>query len=220
MQSSKLQKEAHMITQLVWDFDGTLFDSYPAMADGFRNYLQSRNHNEPVSEIESLLRISFGTAWSHYCQKYSLDESEISVLKEYQAAAENALQPYPHCLETLQILKERGCHHYLLTHRGASALEHMQSVHMLSLFDRCITAEDGFPRKPDPGALHALISEYDHDHSHWLMIGDRKLDIDSGINAGIQTCLFDTGSDAKDASADFIMIDFRQMLTITGVQKN
>lgn len=207
-----------MISQFVWDFDGTLFDSYPAMARGFQEFLSSRNHMESEEDILNHLHVSFSTAWKYYQGKYHLPDSDLIILKDYRRKAEIHIQPYPGCAQTLNLLQDNGCHNYLMTHRGESAFSYLRSFNMLSLFTRCITSKDGFPRKPDPAGLNALIAEYDPDRTHWIMIGDRTLDLQAGINAGIHTCLFESGAEADASLADFKVTDFRQILKITGLQ--
>ena len=48
-------------------------------------------------------------------------------------------------------------------------------------------------RKPAPGMIHEAAAEHDLDLSRSWMIGDKKLDIECGKNAGLRTILVETG---------------------------
>ena len=47
-----------------------------------------------------------------------------------------------------------------------------------------------FPRKPDPTSLLYLVEKYQMDKTKTVMIGDRPMDIDAGINAGVQSIFY------------------------------
>lgn len=207
----------HKIRQLVWDFDGTLFDSYPAMAYGFHKFLESKGYSDTEEEILDYLRISFSTAWKHYQIKYSLSEEDLSYVKAYQKREEENIHPYAHCRELLEKLHKEGCCHYLLTHRDTSAVELLQKYDMHRFFTQCILCDDGFPRKPDPAGLNFLIDKYDSDRTHWMIIGDRNMELQAGKAAGIRTCLYDSGAVTDRTLADCICIDYSEFKQIAGI---
>jgi HAD hydrolase, family IA, variant 1 len=53
-----------------------------------------------------------------------------------------------------------------------------------------VTADDGFPRKPDPTSMLYLKDKYTIESG--LVIGDRPIDIEAGQRAGMATYLFDS----------------------------
>ena len=59
------------------------------------------------------------------------------------------------------------------------------------LFTDVVTGEDGFPLKPAPDALNALMERNGLKKDACLMLGDRDIDIGAGVNAGIRTLLYD-----------------------------
>ena len=56
------------------------------------------------------------------------------------------------------------------------------------------------PMKPAPDAIRYLLDEFQLDPAETIMIGDREIDILSGKNAGIHTCLFTDGNPGAAAS--------------------
>ncbi|WP_054726514.1 HAD-IA family hydrolase [Paucilactobacillus hokkaidonensis] len=91
----------------------------------------------------------------------------------------------------LQQVVQNGGQNYLLTHRNNSAMEFITQDGIKSLFTDFITAEQPFPRKPNPTSLNYLIDKHKVDRETAVMVGDRNLDIDAGHNAGIAGILFD-----------------------------
>ncbi len=67
---------------------------------------------------------------------------------------------------------------------------------------------DGVPIKPDPAVLNGVIEKLDAKKSNCFMIGDTKIDIHTGQNAGVETigCLwgFRTREELVSAGADHI----------------
>lgn len=60
---------------IIWDFDGTLFNTYPAMAAAFSRTLSEYGIDESVRAIKSYMKVSAGYAKQHYKKLYSLEDS-------------------------------------------------------------------------------------------------------------------------------------------------
>jgi D-glycero-D-manno-heptose 1,7-bisphosphate phosphatase len=60
-------------------------------------------------------------------------------------------------------------------------------------------------RKPAPGMILEAAAEHGIDLTRSFMIGDKKLDVDCGINAGVRTILVETGygRDFSNCHPDF-----------------
>lgn len=72
-------------------------------------------------------------------------------------------------------------------------------------------------RKPEAGLVDQAVREFDIERAESYMIGDKTSDIQTGINAGIQTILVRTGKAGKDGlfrvSADWIEDDLLGAIT-------
>ncbi len=55
-----------------------------------------------------------------------------------------------------------------------------------------VTADNGFSRKPAPDSIYYLLKKYKLNPDETVMIGDRPIDIEAGLAAGVQTVFFDT----------------------------
>lgn len=175
---------------VIWDFDGTLFDSYPAMVESFHLALKEFNIDENLELIESLMKISVSTATDYIIKKYNCS-SFISRFNEIRKNIENdKCVPYPDTYKTCEAIVKQGGKNFIFTHRGLSTIELLRKYNLDTFFTECITKENGFDRKPSPDGIEYLVTKYKLDQSETIMVGDRELDILSGFNAGINTCFY------------------------------
>ena len=202
---------------LIWDYDGTLFDSYPIMANAFEDTLKEYGIIEPANAIMSFLKVSMGDTEKHYGEKYQLDDAfweRFAVLKK-NAEMENT-KPFDGVIELCNAVCEHGGKNYLLTHRGESAIYFMGKYRLLTKFTELITSEQNFPRKPSPEAILYLMNKYEFSRDDAIIIGDRDIDILSGNNAGIHTCYF-TNQDDKSNIGEFNINCFSALYKILDV---
>jgi phosphoglycolate phosphatase-like HAD superfamily hydrolase len=73
-----------MFTHIIWDFDGTLFDTYPAMGRSFSNLLKEKGHDESTNEILKYMKVSMSHAYSHYKDKYQIDDAFIEIYSQHR----------------------------------------------------------------------------------------------------------------------------------------
>lgn len=193
----------------IWDFDGTLFDSYPHTAAALTQALKDRGRIIDVNEAEKLLRITVGTATRHY----GLTEEERKAFYAYELTDdfEPVIKIYDGVKEAFDRILARGGKHFLFTHRDKKALELLGKHGMLGLFTEVITVENGFPYKPTPDAIEYLIKEHSLDKDKTVMIGDREIDIGSGVNAGVHTLFFDEFCVSPKTQAEEIYTSFEQI---------
>ena len=202
---------------IIWDYDGTLFDSYPIMANSFNDALKERGIVEPISTIISYMRVSMGDAGKHYEEKYQIDDAfwERFAILNKKSEIENT-KPFDGIVELCNTICEYGGKNYLLTHRGESAIYFMEKYGLLANFTELITSKKNFPRKPSPDAILYLMNKYEFLHDESIIIGDRDLDILSGKNAGIHTCYFTNQSEKSDI-AEFNINHFSELYKILDI---
>lgn len=117
-------------------------------------------------------------------------------------ATEPALQPpFPYAKEVCTHVVESGGSNFIVTHRRRASLFGLLAAHGVAyLFRDALTADDPYPRKPDPAALLATIFRYRLDPGRCMIVGDRDLDLEAGVRAGVKTCYF--GTDRHMTRAD------------------
>lgn len=183
-------------THFFWDFDGTLYDTYPRILRAFQKGLRDVGIAAPDDEVLFHIKKMLAAAAAHYANAGGVPEQAI--MDAYRAHAEEepfaTMQPYPGLRQALVAAVKRGGRHYLYTHRGKSALEALERDGLKDLFTDFITKEDGFPLKPAPDALNSLVRRYNLPLDKCVMIGDRDIDLLSGRNAGMVGAMFDPDS--------------------------
>jgi phosphoglycolate phosphatase-like HAD superfamily hydrolase len=195
-----------MFNNLIWDFDGTLFDTYSAISRSLDGALRNHDIDEDIDEIVILCKVTLQTAIDHYCAKYNLDPDEIfqGYLTYYKTISMEDIPPFPGVKDVLDFCRSTGRKNYIITHRPLGLLmEHLTYYHLESYFEFMYTSDDGFIRKPDPESFIALRDKFDLPLNLTLAIGDRDLDILAAKGAGFKTCLFQNPD--KTIPADFFV---------------
>ena len=188
---------------LFWDFDVTLFDSYPQICRAFENTL--REAALPVNAFGddlALLKVSVFHALRAYAERFGVSEESLHTCFDKHHHAEGPFPPYDGLRDCLARLRDAGATHYLYTHRDARAWRQLESEGLRALFSDGVTAEDGFPYKPAPDALLALMKRHGLQPGDCAMIGDRDIDVQSGQNAGMAGILFDPDNFYPSLSAE------------------
>ncbi|OTP27473.1 hypothetical protein A5802_001208 [Enterococcus mundtii] len=202
-----------MIKNYIWDFDGTLFDTYPAMVEGVSQALQDFGIERPKKEI---YRVMKQESVRKLRESYQLEEVSFNQLfHQYEEQYHELSVPFKETEMVLRRLKQNGAKHYILTHRvTASTWKLLKVFELADLIEEVIGIDQGFARKPAPDAINHLIDRYHLDPEKTMMVGDRRLDIEAGINAKIHTCLYDIDHFLGEIPADHIVANLADILAI------
>lgn len=213
--------------EYIWDFDGTLFDSYPHTCEVFWQVMgeEGLQVGHTKDEIMSYLLVSFyeakrvaGMSDEAYDRFFEIvhytGEKEIKP----------AVVPFDDCEKVLKAVVDAGGRNFLYTHRGATAKYFLDIYDYSKYFTDMVMAEEGFPSKPAPDALNSLIERNNLRRADCVMIGDREIDGESGHNAGIAGALVNfpeklpDGSDTEKVSKmEFIAHTLTEIATILNV---
>ena len=179
-------------THLFWDFDGTLYNSYPQIVRAMRRALESFGATPPrEGALLCQLKKSVSECLALQAERLSVDVEALHERFHAYHLQEGFFPPYEGLANCLSGLAQSGARHYLYTHRDNRAWENLRRDGLARLFTDGVTSEDGFPMKPAPDALQSLTRKHGLNPAHCLMIGDRDIDVQSGRNAGMAGLLFD-----------------------------
>lgn len=180
-----------MIKAVIWDFDGTLFETYSSLVEAFSKALLEDNIIVDKSSVEKQMRKSVIHAIDYYQKKYNItDECLQRFIKFEHELTYKLAAPYPYAKEMCEYIKTNDKYNFLFTHRGDSALYLLNKFKLNIYFTESITANAGFERKPSPGAINYIIKKFSLRNDETLMVGDRDIDILAAVNAGVKSCLF------------------------------
>lgn len=204
-----------LIRDIIWDFDGTLFDTYPETVNAFKRSLKDNGINETNENILKFIKISEGCAFTHFKELYNLGDDFIDKFKLYKRNIKpETSKPFPFAEKVCKWIVNQGGRNFIITHRGDSTLEFLRHYGMLNYFTEVITRKYGFKRKPDPEAFLYLIEKYKINKSTALAIGDREFEILGGKAAGIKVCLYDTNKVDFTETPDFYIDSLKELIKI------
>ncbi len=201
-------------THYIWDFDGTLFDTYPGIVSAFRSALNDMGHDIPSQAIMDLLLRNFSYAKSVCREMFGLDLERFS--QRYRVHRNTQLgtlpAPFPGARETLEGIVARGGKNYIFTHNDRRVFYVLNTYRMDHLFTEIVTRENEFPDKPSPEGILYLLRKHDLRPEDTVMIGDRELDLGSGRSAGTHTCHFLNADVPQLLHCDLRVHDLREIL--------
>lgn len=185
---------------IIWDYDGTLFDSYPVVATAFHETLVKYGICEDVNEICSLMKVTLAYANEYYKGKHNLDDAFFEQYGKLRTIYDaDKTKPFNGAIELCAAICKSGGSNYLFTHRNDSAIDAMERYGMAQFFTEFITSQQVFTPKPSPEAVIYLLEKYRIPRNDAIIIGDRDIDVLSGKNAGIHSCFL---SDKNEACSD------------------
>ncbi len=204
-----------MIQYLIWDVDGTLFDTYPAITEAFCAALAGLGAAGAPDEVMALARSSLSQCAATLAQKYALDGEELSgrFHEHYRSIPLEQQPPFPGAPKVCGYICSVGGLNAIASHRGRRSVMRLLATHHLSgYFADILGSDDPYPRKPAPDSFEALIAKGHMRREAVLAIGDRDIDILAGQAAGVRTCLY--GAEPGNAAADFAITDYAQLYQI------
>ena len=207
------------IRNLLWDLDGTLFDTYPAITYAISKALNEMGQSIELNVIDRLARQSIDHCLTTLSQRFKLDPDllESQFAKSYRSIPPANQPPFPGAREVCEVIHERHGLNVVITHRRIQSTQQLINAHALSaLIDDIYSAEQGYPLKPDPSMLLAALEKYDLKSDETMMIGDRDIDIRAGQAAGVRTCLF--GQAELTISSDMQINAYGQLLEMLNTQ--
>ena len=204
-----------MIKNLIWDFDGTLFNTYPAFTRAFEAALAKLGHRVESVYIAQLARVGLAHCAAQLADHYGYAAEELMRLfqEEYSALDYESQEPMPYAADLCRyVLSCLGCN-VIVTHRGRKSTAALLRSHgMDHLIQDIIAGDDGYPRKPDPGSFDAVIKRNDLIKEVSLAIGDRELDAEAGRLAGLRTCIL--GHSSQKFTATYFVSNLNELKQI------
>ena len=116
------------VETVIFDFDGTISDSYPHFMDIFRYFAQDRGWDLPYDDEQLLRELLVSVKATHkklgWDQHISYDDfwKEFSALQLQRA---DQFRAFPAAIDLLRYATERGITCYVYTHSGKAVPEHI-----------------------------------------------------------------------------------------------
>ncbi len=191
---------------IVFDWDGTLFDSTALIVQCIQSACADLGVEVPSAERAAyVIGLGLHDALQHAVPGLPVERyPELGKrYRHHYFARQDALVLFPGTLEMLQALKARN--HWLGVATGKSRRgldEALDTVQLRGLFDGTRTADET-AGKPNPLMLQQLMREFGVEADRTLMIGDTTHDLQLAANAGTASLAVSFGAHDHDAFASF-----------------
>ena len=188
----------------IFDFDGTLSDSYPVFVRSMREALLDCGVEKAEEEIYLMIkRYSIGSAVLAFAPKGKEEECSLAFRERNRKSIKTDAQPIDGAEELLKYVTENGGKCYIYSHSGSVVIDNLQRWGLDGYFTDYQLAGGGFPRKPAPDALLDLMSRNQLMAEECVMIGDRDIDVLAGKNAGVAGILMDVENYYTDLPVEY-----------------
>lgn len=191
---------------LVFDWDGTLMDSAPAIIASIQS--SCRDLGLPVPERERAAHvIGLGLKDALAYAVPELPPADYGKLAEryrhHYLARDPDIELFPGMREMLVALKEVGHQLAVATGKSRVGLERVLAATQLRQYFDASRCADETHSKPHPAMLQELMQELLVAPEATLMIGDTAHDLQMAANAGVASLAVSYGAHPKDSLAAF-----------------
>lgn len=205
------------LNNAIWDFDGTLADTYPVM---LKNVMQTLSdfkltgYNQ--TDVYKKIKIhSINTLAAELEQQGKVKKASfIDHYQNLERISQTDVKLYPDAKTVLKTISNGDGGNYLLTHRNDLVIDMLRKNDVLKYFKGRVDGNDKFPRKPKPDSINYLVTKYKLNPATSAMIGDRSLDIQAGENAGVKTIYFDVDNFHDNAGSDYVVKNLKDILKL------
>ncbi|NLJ49892.1 MAG: HAD-IA family hydrolase [Candidatus Atribacteria bacterium] len=203
-------------TEYIWDFDGTLFDTYPVMVKAFQEALKESGVIEKPEVLLHSMKKSIIETIHSFQSRYQLGELFFErYLEIRQSYSLDEQPPYSDAMKVCNQIVQQCGRNFIVSHRESPSLFALLDYYeMRQFFTEIVTGDHGFERKPSPEAYNYLIKKYQLKKGLSLAIGDRILDIQAGRAAGIKTVFIRSNDGLECDFADFRIDSLKEVLSL------
>lgn len=186
---------------VLFDFDGTLIDSYPAIAASV-NFIRRQHGAPPLSIAEVKEHVGRGPDYllAHTVPGYQKVTDVARYREHHPTVMFEGTILLPGAADTLARLHADGKRLGLCSNKprlfSGRLLEHLG---VATYFDIVLGPEDVARPKPAPDMLRAALERLMLPADRVLYIGDMTVDIETARAAGVAVWVVPTGSDTRAA---------------------
>ena len=146
------------------------------------------------------------------------DKEKAKILaREFRLLSRQKLRLFPHIIEILQGLKERGAGVYLVSNAQACfTKDELDELGITSLFDGILISSDAGVKKPDPAIFDIAFNKFNLNKNECFYVGnDLHDDVLGAKGAGLKTVYIETEQSGKypdlEVSPDYVVATHNEM---------
>ena len=112
---------------IIWDFDGTLFDTYPAMCRDLRRTMEDLGFSFTEAELLERFTVSRGAVLAYCAERTGMTAEEVD--RVYRAwvteHGQPTAYPFPGVPDFLARFQAAGGRNFVFTHRSGSVHDYL-----------------------------------------------------------------------------------------------
>jgi 2-phosphoglycolate phosphatase len=208
-----------LIRGIIFDFDGTLIDSYEAIAESLNLVRTSFSLPPyPLAEIRAMVGHGLEHLMAQAVGPERVEEGVKLFRQSYATLCERKTSILPQVKETLDALDKRGYQMAIATNKPSYfARDILRALDIDHLFAEVLGPNDVERPKPDPEMIEIIMMRIGLSPEEIVYIGDMPLDVEVGRRAGVAVYAVPTGSASRsqllDAGPDRMLQRFADLLT-------
>ena len=191
----------------IFDMDGTILNTIDDLADSLNVILE--RYSMPLHTVDEV-RFMVGNGIPKLIERAIPDGRDNpkfdEILKEYIAYYEEhsaiKTRPYDGIVETVKALRKSGVKIAVNTNKVEAAALDLVAKYFPDCFDIVSGSRPGLPPKPAPDGVYEILKRAGIDGKSQgqkaVFIGDSDVDLQTGINAGLDVIGVDWGFRGKD----------------------
>ena len=211
-----------MFRLVVFDLDGTLINSVEAIMKSI-NLTFAEFGLGPYEWEKDIVRF-FGKPFEIWAEtllkegkKYShenLEKAVNTMYRHYNKIGPAHARLYPHALEVLSALKNRGVKLAVATNMISRHMKtYFSRFDLGAYFEKMCTLSDVKRGKPYPDQLECIQRETGVPKNETLVVGDSETDLEFARNSGVKIAVLDAVWN-KNLKPDYRIKDLKELLDI------
>ncbi len=205
-----------MISNIIWDVDGTLFNTYPAITYALSKSLNRMGKPVALNLIDGLARQSFQHCVDTLCRRYKVDANVLleQFAEVYRTISLQNQPPVDGAREVCEWIAAQGGKNVAILYRQGGDVRDLFEVHgLVHLFSGIHPVSATVVGNP----VWAVLREFALKPEETVLVGDHLVNIEAGTEAGCQTCLI--GDEVLAGQVNLRVDDYKQLLDRLRVQK-
>ena len=203
------------IKLFIWDFDGTLVDSYPYTVSCLQRAIGDFGHEVTYSQVMEQMLDTIPAALRYFSERFEIPDLAERFRQYHQTGADEPVRLFEGVLPVLERIRQRGGVNLIFTNRNETIFPMLEQLGIDHYFAEVVTVQHPhFAWKPAPDAIEYLMEAYGGAVEDTVMIGDRVCDLASGWHAGCKTCHILTPAVPQYPPCDWRIADYRQMMEL------
>jgi 2-phosphoglycolate phosphatase len=186
---------------VLFDFDGTLADSYPAIAASV-NHVRGLHGLPPldIDEIKRWVGRGAGALLARTVPAGDLEANCAAYREHHPSVLHSGTRLLAGAADLLRLLHDRGLHLGLCSNKPvAFSRDLVAYLKIAPPLEVVLGPEDVARPKPAPDMLVAALQRLGVAAAEALYVGDMSVDVETARGAGVKVWVVATGSEERDA---------------------